>query len=81
MKLLENAKRVFKKQPTTNKILLIIAIIYLISVTFAIFSTIGWWTVFTSVALTYILNMWTELAKEIENKKFDDDKDNDDNDR
>ncbi len=75
-KIISNAKKIFEKQPTINKILLIMSILYLIIVTLGLFSLIGWWTVFTSIALSYILNMWTQIAKEIENKEFEEDNKN-----
>lgn len=76
MKLIENTMKIFKKQTKLNKVLFILAIIYLILATILVFSTIGWWTVFTSIALSIVINMWSKLSEEIENKQFNDDKDN-----
>lgn len=71
MKTLKNAFEIFKRQTTFNKVLLIIALLYLFFATFIVFSAIGWWTVFTSIALTIVINMWSNLSEQIRNKEFE----------
>ncbi len=69
----KNLKRTFERMSFAKKIEFVIAIVIIIISLIFFSSVIGWWTVFTSVAIALVYDDIKEFIYEIKNKKFTED--------